>query len=448
MRVILKIGIATVLVSLLLLGVLLPGKADARTEARFEGRVGNTVFGNDIYSSKNIQTLFHQQTLDTSDSGHYNMNFPAFSGNTVLGPVSSGAEIGNAEIQGNANVLPFGPVNLAMPSISEDSTQTMKASQTGFFQSNYDYRPEANFGNVPLSTGYPTSLGQAITPAPLFGLSPLYPEQYDSIPIQNKLKTLSKNKPASTTTTASNQTASNQTTLNQPTSARTNQSHSIPINSEQVNSSSMGTIMGPDFSRSYSLNFVKPKNASSTPGDTPVIYPSYFDMADKNQPVIPNPGIGSYSTNGAGSTGASLTGPVTATTTPAVSQATNRTGNQTSGQTGNRTSGQAGNKTLNQTVKPTVSMPSGLTYADFNFDATTGQINSMPVVDRMWRNAHRGGMMGKAYAGDTSYPAWIDPYERPYDLPRIDELYYCQQSGLNMTVPGTQIMPRYWSLMF
>ena len=72
----------------------------------------------------------------------------------------------------------------------------------------------------------------------------------------------------------------------------------------------------------------------------------------------------------------------------------------------------------------------------------------MTLVERMWRNAHRGGMMGKAYAGDTSAPIWIDPYPRPYDLPMVDEHWYILQSALNMCVPGTQIMPRYWSLMF
>jgi len=66
----------------------------------------------------------------------------------------------------------------------------------------------------------------------------------------------------------------------------------------------------------------------------------------------------------------------------------------------------------------------------------------------MWRNAHRGGMMGKAYVGDTSAPTWIDPYQRPFELPRLDEHWYVLQSALNMCVPGTQIMPRFWSLMF
>ncbi len=70
------------------------------------------------------------------------------------------------------------------------------------------------------------------------------------------------------------------------------------------------------------------------------------------------------------------------------------------------------------------------------------------MLDRMWRNSHRGGTMGKAYAGDTSAPLWIDPYERPNDVSMLDEHWYVLQSALNMCVPGTQIMPRLWSLMF
>jgi len=89
-----------------------------------------------------------------------------------------------------------------------------------------------------------------------------------------------------------------------------------------------------------------------------------------------------------------------------------------------------------------------LTYADFNFSATTEQINNMPLLERMWRNSHRGGTMGKAYAGPTDAPLWIDPYDRPYDVSMIDEHWYVLQCALNMTQPGTQILPRLWSLMW
>jgi hypothetical protein len=180
-------------------------------------------------------------------------------------------------------------------------------------------------------------------------------------------------------------------------------------------------IKAQDLKPALAIEYFKPKNASTKPWDMPAVYPWILDLAGKDHPVFPNPGIGTFSTNGAGSTGASLTG-LTATATP-------------------------GDKTTTS-VNPIVTPPAsnGLTYADFNFNASTEQINSMPILERMWRNSHRGGQMGKAYIGDTSAPYWIDPYERPYDLPMIDEHWYVLQSALNMVVPGTQIMPRFWSL--
>lgn len=351
----LKIAALALLIPIAALAVL-STEAFAKTEARYLMRVGDdAIFGNDLSHSRSIQALFHQQAFNASDVASYDASF-------------SGA-------------LPFGQVSLALPSISEESSQAVSASRVGFFQASYNYRPETVLGNVPLSPDYPEAVQQAIRPASMFGWSPLYPEQYGAIAIRNKLKELNKSTPKA-------------------------------------------SMAGANAKAAYSMDLLKPKNASSGPQDEPVIYPWYFDMIDKTQTVFPNPGYGSCSTNGAGSVGASRTG------------STNTTMNKTV----------AGN--LTGSVKPATLQPSSLTYADFNFDATTEQINNMSIVERMWRNSHRGGMMGKAYAGDTSAPLWIDPYERPYVMPRIDEHYYCMQSALNMTQPGTQIMPRFWTLMF
>jgi|GEM_PF-2782614 len=428
---------------LLVIAIVTPQDAFARTEARYEGRIGDTVFGNDIYSSTNKQTLFHQQTLNNTDLEHYDLSFPVFADGASLGPssIGTGAGIGvntgtgigtdgtgigigggtglgiGLGAQGSANIVPFGPVNLAFPSINEDVTQKYSATSTGFFTSNYNYRPEAVLGNVPLTTDYPTNLRQAITPASALVSSPLYPEQYNTIAITNKLKA------AGTSQTATN--ASNQT--------------GTQVNSPVKNDTS--SIKAPDFKISNSLNLFTPKNASSKPEDNPVVYPSDFNMAGRDEPVYPNPGYGSNSTNGAGSTGASLTGVNMA---PAIAN----TGNISVNPKGNQTSNQTNKTAGNQTAVAAGQQPYGLTYADYNFNATTQQINNMSLVERMWRNAHRGGQMGKAYAGDTSAPLWIDPYERPNDVSMIDEHFYVLQSALNMCVPGTEIMPRYWSLMF
>lgn len=368
-------------------------------------RYGNTVFGDDFYKSSNIQSLFHQQSLSTSDQEQSSTSFP----NTL-----------------GLNSASGGNVDIALPAIEQSSSQTAAAESTGFFTANYEYRPEAVYGNVPLSTSYPSSLTQAIRPAQV-SLSLFAPEQYGAIAIRNKMKELNNTAPAPANETA-NETKSNDT--------------GIAVNSELGNGTG-SNLLGSGIKQSNLLNLFTAKNASTEP-EIPLIYPSDFDMVDKSTPVLPNPGIGSFSTNGAGSTGASLTG-VLPTGVVQNIQGNNQTfkTNVTGNATGNTTStGQS------HALTTGVSEPQALNYADYNFDATTGQIDDMTLVERMWRNAHRGGMMGKAYAGDTSAPIWIDPYPRPGDLPMIGEHWYVLQSALNMCVPGTQIMPRFWSLMF
>jgi hypothetical protein len=424
-------------------------EALARTEARYMMRAGDTVFGNDLFVSRSIQNLFHEQTLNVSDIEHYDLDFPPFADGIGLGPTVAGVGAAADGVSlgagASANVLPFGPVNLAFPSIHEDSLQTLSATQTGFFATNYNYRPEAVYGNVPLSTDYPSALRQAISPAPLVGWSQLYPEQYDTWWIKNRLKEIGKATAATSSQTAENQTAENQTTLNEPITNQTTTEQNIYIPSAAGldNSTISEQIKASDLKQPLAIEYFKSKNASTKPWDMPVVYPWIFDLAGKDGPVFPNPGIGTFSTNGAGSTGASLTGP------PVTTAPVNLTGNLTTNQTkaGNATGDQTAWPAI-QSTNPEISPPAGygLTYADFNFDATTEQINEMSILERMWRNSHRGGTMGKAYIGDTSAPYWIDPYERPYDLPMIDEHWYILQSALNMVVPGTQIMPRFWSL--
>ncbi len=460
---IIKISILTMMF-LLALALFVPLSSFARTEARYEGIVGDTVFGNDIYASRSIQTLFHQQELNTTDAEHYDLSFPVSGDGLNLGPtaaeagagvgINSGAGIGTDGTGigiGNdlglgagigattsANIVPFGPVNLAFPDIHEDVTQTVSYTSTGFFDSNYNYRPEANYGNVPLSANYISNLQQAIQPAATSLGTALYPEQFDTIALANKAKAAAITTPVNTTS------PSNDTTTNQEA---TNQSSGIALNNVSNNSSDAGIISVPDYNQAYAINFFRPKNATSKPSDMPLFYPSVFDTAGKDGPVTPNPGYGTFSTNGAGSTGASLTG-IASPGVPAGDQTANQTGNQTGNNTVNQSGNQSGNITVDRTPVPAETTPYGLTYADFNFDATTAQINQMPLLDRMWRNAHRGGTIGKAYGGDTSDPLWIDPYDRPNDVSMLDEHWYVLQSALNMCVPGTQIMPRYWSLMF
>lgn len=407
----------------LLMGTVVPAASLARTEARYEGRTPDAVFGNDIYASRSIQNLFHQQTLNTSDVEHYSMSFPAFGDG-----ISLGAATGTTQADGiglgqdaSANLLPFGLVDLALPSIHEDVAYTADASQTGFFSSNYDYRAETDYGNVPITTDYATTVSQAIAPATI-SIPQLYPEQYDTIAINNKLKAAAGAAPATTSNETANQTSANRSAVQADLLSGTMAGPAIN------NSTSLEPITG--------LNFFKPKNASSKPSDTPTIYPSYFDMAGKSRPASPNPGYGTYSTNGAGGIGASISMPASGSAISAEMPLAGQIQGIAAGNTGIQVSSQP------------AQAPNNYTYADFNFDATPAQVSNMSLIDRMWRNAHRGGTMGKAYAGDTSDPLWIDPYVRPNDVSMIDEQWYVMQCALNMTVPGTRILPRLWSLMF
>jgi hypothetical protein len=284
---------------------------------------------------------------------------------------------------------------------------------------------------------YPATVRQAISPAAPV-ITPMYPEQFGAIAIRNKL---AKAKPAAAVKPV-NETAANETKGNESANVS-----SIPLNTEAADTADPGLNISPSGKTSFLLNITGPKNASSPP-EIPRIYPSDYDMLGKDWPVFPNPGIGTFSTNGAGSTGASLTGLIKPAKPAELIPAGSLKGNQTDNQTGNQTANETAAPAETVPITPTGLNPAEFTYATFNFDATTDQINDMTLVERMWRNAHRGGTMGKAYAGDTAYPLWIDPYERPYDVSMIDEHWYVLQSALNMCVPGTQILPRLWSLIF
>lgn len=282
-----------------------------------------------------IQTLYHSETLDVSDLEHYSMGFPVFTDGTGLGPSIVGAKVtADGVILGAsaaANVLQFGPVNLAFPSIHEDVLQTVTETQTGAFFANYNYRPEAIYGTVPLTTHYAQTLRQAISPAPAFGGAPLYPEQYDTVWLLERQKALNKSASAGAGTNQTGPPAANQTNQavsNQSSSEDRVDEGGIPLNDELVgNSTITGQIKAPDLKPDLAISYFKPENASTDPWDIPIIYPSVYDLAGKDSRVFPDPGIGTFSTNGAGSTGASLTG------SPYTGMAS--VGNETLNKTGN-----------------------------------------------------------------------------------------------------------------
>jgi hypothetical protein len=73
-----------------------------------------------------------------------------------MGPTVGDAEVDDlVDLDGaaSANVLPFGPVDLAFPVLHEDTTQTADAAETGFFTANWCFTTDTvagNRGNVPI----------------------------------------------------------------------------------------------------------------------------------------------------------------------------------------------------------------------------------------------------------------------------------------------------------
>jgi hypothetical protein len=87
----------------------------------------------------------------------------------------------------------------------------------------------------------------------------------------------------------------------------------------------------------------------------------------------------------------------------------------------------------------------GLSYPYFPFTAKPEQISKMSLLDRMWRNAHLG-TMGRAYEGRTAYPTWILPTEYTKSAIAMADWDAVNRAALKLTMPGTQVKPRFWDL--
>jgi hypothetical protein len=202
----------------------------ARTEARYELRTLDTVIGMDLYSSTSTQCLFHQQAVNLSDSEKLGIDFPAFANPlspVVLGPTSADGGSVMADGMGlgtgsSANIIPFGPVNLAFPSIRQTVDQTYTASDTGFYQANFLGIPPPNYGSYEVTAG-PGVFLSPVGPAPRLVRNDLpFSEMYNIIPgyerqkgINKSLAAAKKSINASTNTTAAG--AGNQTTIRNST---------------------------------------------------------------------------------------------------------------------------------------------------------------------------------------------------------------------------------------
>lgn len=182
------------LISILVIVSAVPTISWARTEARYELIAGDVFFGNDIGQFTTKQSLFHQNTLQAEDIEHLNIDFPITADNLGLGPTVGTAEFDGAALTGSANVLPFGPVNLAFPSVHQDAFQSMAATQTGFFTANTVGIPPANLGSYEVFSGPAMFTSPVSVPPSLTGSNLPYAEMTNIIPGYERQKAIIKKK--------------------------------------------------------------------------------------------------------------------------------------------------------------------------------------------------------------------------------------------------------------
>jgi len=95
-----------------------------------------TSFGFPVIVQSGTTSAFNQDTAFASDFETLNIDFPVFTDCAELGAVAGTAAVDGVALTGTANVLPFGPVNLAFPSISQTVEQTQEVTHTDFAQTN------------------------------------------------------------------------------------------------------------------------------------------------------------------------------------------------------------------------------------------------------------------------------------------------------------------------
>jgi len=101
----------------------------------------STTFGFPVIVQNGSTSAFNQDTATATDFENVSINFPAFTNDLVLGPSALNNGIIATEDTAavgvsTANVLPFGPVSLAFPSISQTVDQTQEVTHTDFAQTN------------------------------------------------------------------------------------------------------------------------------------------------------------------------------------------------------------------------------------------------------------------------------------------------------------------------
>jgi len=181
-----------------------PLNSFARQEFRYELISGDFSFGNDFGRAKDTQNLFHQKTLQTIDDESLNINFPVFdsfnsgSANNILAP--GPAEVKGDELTGSANVLPFGPVDLAFPDISQIVFQSIAASSTGFYSATFLGIPPVNTGAGLVWSGPGTPISPVTSPPRIAGPNTPFPEMVNTAAGTERTAALAAASKASNTT--------------------------------------------------------------------------------------------------------------------------------------------------------------------------------------------------------------------------------------------------------
>jgi hypothetical protein len=100
-----------------------------------------TTFGFPVIVQNGSTSAFNQDTANATDFEAININFPVSADGVDLGATALNGTIStpsglDASGTASANVLPFGPVNLAFPDINQVVDQTQDVTHTDFSQTN------------------------------------------------------------------------------------------------------------------------------------------------------------------------------------------------------------------------------------------------------------------------------------------------------------------------
>ncbi len=98
---------------------------------------GNTIFIFPVCTTGLTVLEFNSLNASSIEQETFDLNFPLFSNGLVFGPTQAGtgALLDGVTVGSGAsfNVLPFGPVNLAFPSINQKTSSICTFQRTYFF---------------------------------------------------------------------------------------------------------------------------------------------------------------------------------------------------------------------------------------------------------------------------------------------------------------------------